>query len=696
MAAPNCTISQAQKDYADKQANKALNATEASGASGKLNHLANQATAAITAPAPPPLPMQLPWQLTKKHDKIAYLRKMGHTDQQILGYLNVKPVDLNYNKKWYGSPKEPGIAFVHNLPKYVPPVPVAPIPTASFKVPPPLPPPPAPPVAKAVVFHPKDNKHDMIFKLRTAGLSDGAVIDAMTVQGYKIKGADLSWNKKYYGTTKQPASKHVTLAPGVGGSPAPTATVNPTGTLETGTLGSGGEDDADVILHKQISGPKGSNPGGVYEGSDGVKRYVKFYANETQAHVEKITNQIYNDLGLSAPKAHVFRTRDGKIAYSTRLIDGQTLQAAGLTKSRAENVLDGFAADVLTANWDAVGLQMDNILLAAGGKAIRIDNGGSLLFRAKAGLKPANALHTISEWESFANPNVNPAYAKVFKAAGLTKAEDMGDELLNQLNNIAKFHDKVAAEGGFKVWVRRIAPGLNAADADAIGQMLAIRAELLSDKALALMQSMQNAQHTGAAVATKAPANPGYKMGIAASNALAKQKLTGVISNDLNEISNYTGAGNNPVNAYLRKGGKAFGGWSKQDTEAMIARLDRVMAQAVVPADVIVYRGVDGAHELAKYANIDELRRAVGTTFVDKGFGSHSTKESVASGFGGRFVFKVRVPAGSSAAWAVPYSSHKHENELIIKRGAKYRILRVDNRHNMYGYEVEVELIGYE
>ena len=50
-------------------------------------------------------------------------------------------------------------------------------------------------------------------------------------------------------------------------------------------------------------------------------------------------------------------------------------------------VREGFAADALLGNRDVIGLEYDNILVDAMGRAWRIDNGGSLDFRAQGGRK---------------------------------------------------------------------------------------------------------------------------------------------------------------------------------------------------------------------------------------------------------------------------------------------------------------------
>jgi len=48
---------------------------------------------------------------------------------------------------------------------------------------------------------------------------------------------------------------------------------------------------------------------------------------------------------------------------------------------------ENFVADAILGNWDVVGLSKDNVMLGKDGKTYRIDNGGSLRYRAQGGLK---------------------------------------------------------------------------------------------------------------------------------------------------------------------------------------------------------------------------------------------------------------------------------------------------------------------
>lgn len=285
--------------------------------------------------------------------------------------------------------------------------------------------------------------------------------------------------------------KYISGGSGVGAAPPPTPTT-PMILTTTPT--------AATILAEKVAGPGGSNPGGVYKGADGVLRYVKFYADPAQAHGEHLANQIYRDLGHQAPDSQVFETPKGTTAYASKIIpDTKELQHVGLTPERARAVLDGFAADIVTANWDAVGLVHDNVKFAPGNPApIRVDNGGTFLMRAQAGRKPEGALDGISEYQKFAD-GTNPAYRKVFTAAGTTPAQ-MAPQFKKQVQAISELRAK---SGGWASYVAKAIPDAEPKVQARIAQMLEART-----KALVSLAGVSLAKRIAHAVESLFKANP--------------------------------------------------------------------------------------------------------------------------------------------------------------------------------------------
>jgi hypothetical protein len=73
-----------------------------------------------------------------------------------------------------------------------------------------------------------------------------------------------------------------------------------------------------------------------------------------------------------------------------------------------------FAADALLGNWDVVGMDADNVLVANDGTVYRIDNGGSLRYRAQGGLKGDRWNGYPTELWSLRDKSVNAQTAQSF------------------------------------------------------------------------------------------------------------------------------------------------------------------------------------------------------------------------------------------------------------------------------------------
>lgn len=253
---------------------------------------------------------------------------------------------------------------------------------------------------------------------------------------------------------------------------------------------------AHTLTHDVVFGERlpvtlgGSNNASLWLGKDGVKRVVKAYADPVQAYGEHLANQAYRQLGIYAPESGVFKTAQGNIGYWSKFHENATSLSKGFTKHVADKVLDGFAADILTANWDVVGLSMDNIVGAAG-QMHRIDNGSAFLFRAQAGKrKPVNLLNDITEFEKFADGS-NPSYAKVFNKAEMSPIQ-MGDRLRAQIDAIEIMEKKFQGWHNFvDTIIGKAGVNMPAADHMAIEKMLEKRAKLLYAKRATLHEAVE-------------------------------------------------------------------------------------------------------------------------------------------------------------------------------------------------------------
>src|SRR5690606_9227280 len=114
--------------------------------------------------------------------------------------------------------------------------------------------------------------------------------------------------------------------------------------------------------------------------------------------------------------AEVRLARHGdKWAVASKWEPGLQKKKAMLTGSAPpDGTVDGFATDAWLANWDVVGESHDNLLVSAGGKAVRIDVGGALRYRAQGGLKGAAWGDEVNEIASLRDKTVNWQTASVF------------------------------------------------------------------------------------------------------------------------------------------------------------------------------------------------------------------------------------------------------------------------------------------
>lgn len=173
----------------------------------------------------------------------------------------------------------------------------------------------------------------------------------------------------------------------------------------------------DSFPFTKIGDAKGSNPGGVYKDNYGKQWYIKFPKTEDHAKNEILAAQLYKMVGIAGPKLKIVK-QNGKVGIASAWQDGLTVDAKGI--GSAPGTMEGFGMDAWLANWDVAGLGFDNILKDKDGKAVRIDVGGSLLYRAMGEDKKGFG-NTVPEVDSLLNPSMNDKASALFK--GITKAQ---------------------------------------------------------------------------------------------------------------------------------------------------------------------------------------------------------------------------------------------------------------------------------
>lgn len=181
---------------------------------------------------------------------------------------------------------------------------------------------------------------------------------------------------------------------------------------------------------------KGSNEGGLYEDETGKKWYVKFPKDPSIAKNEILASKLYQACGVDTPHLDSV-SKDGKMGVASEWQDG--LQKGGAGLSSAGGAKDGFVIDAWLANWDVIGLGYDNMLVKDG-KAVRIDPGGALLYRAQGTPKGDAFGNTVPELHSMRDASANAQAASVFGSitsdelnASAAKLLELSDDDIRQI-----------------------------------------------------------------------------------------------------------------------------------------------------------------------------------------------------------------------------------------------------------------------
>ena len=183
-----------------------------------------------------------------------------------------------------------------------------------------------------------------------------------------------------------------------------------------------------------IDGQKGSNYGGVYKDKVmGTVYYVK-WPGDDRVKMESVASELYRRAGVHTPtvRAGKFPQGEHQLAVLSTWADGTSpMTKAQMAKSK--DVRHGFLVDAWLANWDVVGLNSDNIIKASGGTALRVDAGGSLVYRAQGKGKKFSL--APDEYDSLRSAGANPQSAAVFKdmtAGELQKASEILSSISEQ------------------------------------------------------------------------------------------------------------------------------------------------------------------------------------------------------------------------------------------------------------------------
>lgn len=190
-----------------------------------------------------------------------------------------------------------------------------------------------------------------------------------------------------------------------------------------------------------VTGAAGGSTGAQF--ANGGSWLIKTYGgDENRVATELVSNAVYRETGALAPAAGIIE-RDGKTALAYPTLDGETHHIAGPSEELGEH----FMTDALLGNWDFIGMSHDNILWTKDGAA-RLDQGGTLFYRAQGGAKPFGA--EVKEVESLFGPKgqANGTVAitpEQMRAQAEHLATTLTPEKVHQIVSSAPFSDKTLA-----------------------------------------------------------------------------------------------------------------------------------------------------------------------------------------------------------------------------------------------------------
>jgi hypothetical protein len=338
---------------------------------------------------------------------------------------------------------------------------------------------------------------------------------------------------------------------------------------------------------EKIAPAKGSNPGGVYrDPASGREYYVKHTASAAHAQNERLAASLYKLAGAGTLQ---YRESDDPTAVVTDMVPLQKAKATDLSPGERKEARLDFAVHAWLANWDAVGLEHDNIGVDKGGKVLNLDMGGALLYRAKGGLKGAAFGHEANEWDSMRDPAKNPQAASLF-----------GDMTSGELRQSA---DRLKAVGPFAVANLVTAAGYKGSEATELTTKLEARRQAI------LMRAEQQVD---------VPFAPSHKHRVGALSDAAPSFLSGA---ERSAVKSYTGGGFQPINRALRFGYIA----GEHGAADKIRYITKWLDRASLPEEVVVTRKVSS--DYAQFLK-EVAEGGPGATWADSAFAATSANRS--------------------------------------------------------------------
>lgn len=425
-------------------------------------------------------------------------------------------------------------------------------------------------------------------------------------------------------------------------------------------------------------GPQGgSNEGGVFEAADGSRWYVKAQQSAAHAGNEALAVDFYREAGIDAPEVHIGQGTPGLSGTShtaTRILEtaDSALKARinGNSKGAAADrrfirrAHEGFAVDAWLANWDVAGQNYDNIVVVDG-RPIRIDSGGSLLYRAQGQPKGDAFGADVIEWDTYTDKQSTRTVSALHDT--ITRDDMLASAKRVQAITPAKIRTMVKARG--------LGPSL--------ATLLIERRKDIISRAKA--EAAKPSRPFGDGALTDSDAKHSIPLTLDGSfkSTLQSYGLTALDAVAAFEsMASYKGSGYKPINKYLYGRGPGSAAHSGKTAADHVRDMDIAFEHSALTQDIIVYQGSRGPARLFPKGEWSLVGGMDGKEFTVPAYWSSSVDKHTAEGFAAGYsggggvdtaqatVMRIVVPKGTAVI------DLQTEGEVLFNRGLRYRVVK--------------------
>jgi len=201
------------------------------------------------------------------------------------------------------------------------------------------------------------------------------------------------------------------------------------------------DDPGQLKFVKPLGGSTGAE---LHEDGTGRRFVVKRGASAAHVAAEASADAAYAAAGVAVPAVHLYAggTKVSEYVDGVTLAEYMDRASTALASEMREKIARGFVVDALLGNWDVIGLSQDNIIVRPDGTPVRIDNGGSLGYRAQGERKKFYSWGgVVAELAAMRDREVNHSAAAIFD--GL---DDMSVEV--QIRSLLPKTDEIIAAVG--------------------------------------------------------------------------------------------------------------------------------------------------------------------------------------------------------------------------------------------------------